>query len=84
MNYCWKCKTELNYVFDVDGEIVVPKQGEIAVCMLCCAPNIFDNGQFCKFSSQEIESLKVGDSLLYRDVTKIQIMVRNQISYAHN
>ena len=83
-SYCWNCNEELSFIYNLDGEIITPVEDEIAICVACCAANIFHNSQFENFPATEIVELKYNNLELYRDVIKLQIIVKNEISYANN
>jgi hypothetical protein len=83
-SYCWNCNEELSFIYNLDGEIITPVEDEIAICVGCCAANIFRNSKFEKFTAKDVVELQYKNLELYRDVIKLQIIVKNEVSYAHN
>lgn len=81
MKNCWRCNVELSTVLTLDDEPFFPTAGEIIVCTVCGAANIYNTHlNLEKFSAQDISDLRYTNMEVYSDITKIQILVRNNIN----
>lgn len=84
-NNCWRCGVELSTVITLDDQPFLPTEGEVVVCTVCGAANVYNEIlNLEKFSAEDVSNLQYTNMDLYSDITKIQIFVRNNINCNHN